>query len=212
MPNTVAALTGNQVAGYAVAAGFSGEDVRTITAIAKAESGWNARAHNPVPPDDSYGLTQINMRGDLGPSRRKAFGLKSNDDLYDPAVNMRAAYAVYKAAGNSFRPWSTYNNGSYKKWLSISPRTGDAPTITEQQKTGVQILQDGYANLTPWSAITNEMNKAIETFRQAAWLWLVIVIALTLLILGIVILNKERALRIAKTVTPVGRVAKVIGA
>jgi hypothetical protein len=49
---------------------FTPADAVVAVAIALAESGGNPAAHNPVPPDDSWGLWQINMRGHLGPVRR----------------------------------------------------------------------------------------------------------------------------------------------
>src|SRR3982750_492240 len=61
-----------------------------MAAIALAESNGNPTAHNAVPPDDSYGLWQINMRGKLGPARRQAFGIQSNTELFDPTKNARA--------------------------------------------------------------------------------------------------------------------------
>lgn len=92
------------------------EDI-VAAAIAKAESGLNREAHNPVPPDNSYGLWQINMIGDLGPARRRQFGISSNEELFDARVNGKAAFQVFRDAGNSFRPWSTFTNGSYLRFI-----------------------------------------------------------------------------------------------
>ena len=78
------------------AAGFKGEALKTAWAIAKRESGGRPEAYNPdrSTGDDSYGLFQINMLGDLGPSRRKQFGLQRNEDLLDPVVNAKAAFRM----------------------------------------------------------------------------------------------------------------------
>jgi hypothetical protein len=64
--------------------------------IARCESGWRADAHNPR-GEDSRGLFQINV----GPGAHPELAAV---DLYDPDVNARHAYQIYKAAG-SWRPW-----------------------------------------------------------------------------------------------------------
>jgi hypothetical protein len=106
------ALSGSQVYNLAKGAGFTSSQADTMTQIAWKESGWNASALNPKAPDLSFGLWQINMYGDLGPSRRRAYGLKSNSDLFNAATNARVARGVWKSQG--FNAWSVYKNGSYK--------------------------------------------------------------------------------------------------
>jgi hypothetical protein len=103
-------LTGEDVARLAYNAGFRGEDLVKVVAISKRESGWNTGAYNPdrSTGDDSYGLMQINMLGNLGPSRREWFGISNNDALYDPQTNMNAAFMMYSARGNSLYDWGAY--------------------------------------------------------------------------------------------------------
>lgn len=36
-------------------------------------------------------------------------GIHSSSDLYDPLLNVKAAYAIWQRAGNSWTPWSTYD-------------------------------------------------------------------------------------------------------
>ncbi len=112
----VAKLSPAQIAEYAHDAGFRGQDLTVAVAVALAESGGDTRAHNPVPPDDSYGLWQINMHGGLGPDRRDEFDLDSNRELFDPKENAQAAWEI-SGKGDSFEPWSTYTNGAYKQYL-----------------------------------------------------------------------------------------------
>jgi phage protein D len=107
-----------QAVGLARQAGFSGQDAITMGAIAMAESSGNARAHNPRPPDNSYGLWQINMLGSMGPARRAQLGISSNEALFDPATNARAARAIWQQQG--FRAWSTYTSGAYKGYLKAA--------------------------------------------------------------------------------------------
>lgn len=87
-------------------------------ALTVPESGRNTRAHNAIPPDNSYGLWQVNMLGDLGPERRAKYGLKSNDDLFNPLVNVRVAYGIWLDAGKSFKPWSAYLHGTYRPFMN----------------------------------------------------------------------------------------------
>jgi hypothetical protein len=106
-------MTPAEIAAVAKGAGFSGQSLQIAVAVALAESGGNPRAHNRVPPDDSYGLWQINMLGSLGPARRKQFGLSSNSQLFDPSTNARAAWAISNR-GTNWRPWSVYLFGQYR--------------------------------------------------------------------------------------------------
>lgn len=100
--------------------GFKGNSARIAYAIAMAESGGDPHSHNPNPPDNSYGYFQINMLGDLGPERRAAFHLRSNDDLYNPLTNAKAAYEISNG-GKNWIPWTTYTSGKYKEYLSGAP-------------------------------------------------------------------------------------------
>jgi hypothetical protein len=122
-------LSMEQVAGIAYEL-FSGmkivmseEDIKETTAVAVAiawaESGGNAMAHNnnASTGDDSYGLWQINMLGGMGPRRRALFGIKENDDLFDPRTNANAMFKLWMNKGRQFTDWSTYKNGVYKTHL-----------------------------------------------------------------------------------------------
>jgi hypothetical protein len=108
----VASLSQNQIYALARQAGLSDSRAVTAAAIAMAESGGNPESHNATPPDDSYGLWQINMLGSLGPARRAVYRLKANTDLYDPATNARVMSALSKQ-GADFNPWTTYTWGRY---------------------------------------------------------------------------------------------------
>lgn len=114
-------------------AGFKGEALKIARAIAQAESGLNPRAYNPNAGtgDKSYGLFQINMLGAMGPARRAQYGLKSNEDLFDPLTNAKVAFRM-SGGGTNWSPWSTYKSGVYKKHLGsdiaeIPNATGPAP-------------------------------------------------------------------------------------
>lgn len=105
------------IAGYARNAGLSGQSVAIAVAIALAESGGNTTDHNAVPPDNSYGLWQINMLGSMGPDRRAKLGISSNEELYDPAVNARAM-SMISNGGRNWKDWTTYTRGTYLRYYS----------------------------------------------------------------------------------------------
>lgn len=90
-------------------AGFKDDGLITMASIGWRESRWRPDAHNVGPKDDSYGLFQINMQGALGAARRKQFGIQRNEQLYDPVVNAKAAYAL-STQGKGFSPWRVNNN------------------------------------------------------------------------------------------------------
>lgn len=110
----MATLSYAQIRAYAAAAGAANPDV--AAAVAMAESGGSTTAHNGVPPDNSYGLWQINMYGSMGPARRKQYALTSNAQLTDPATNARVMASI-SSGGTNFSPWTTYTSGKYKKFL-----------------------------------------------------------------------------------------------
>ncbi|MDQ2587641.1 type VII secretion target [Saccharothrix yanglingensis] len=118
-------LSPERIARHAHDAGFRGQDLTIAVAVALAESGGDPRAHNSTPPDDSYGLWQVNMLGSLGPARRREFGLDSDSDLFSPAENARAANRI-SGDGRDWTPWSTYTNGAYRKHLDEARRGVEA--------------------------------------------------------------------------------------
>lgn len=122
-------LSQSQLEMYAAAAGAA--NPKLAAAVAMAESKGNTGAHNIVPPDDSYGLWQINMLGVLGPDRRAKLGITSNSQLYDPGTNARAMVMV-SGGGANFGAWSTYTSGEYAKYYTgtaVQAATGAQPII-----------------------------------------------------------------------------------
>lgn len=142
-------LTMEQLVGIAKGAGFSDDNAVIAAAIAMAESGGNSNAHNPKPPDNSYGLWQINMIGDLGPARRKQYGLSSNEQLFDPVTNAKIAFRI--SGGSNFSPWTTYTGGKYKSHLATAQAAKGAPPLkTSPVMTGGPGM-DGYITGDPSS-------------------------------------------------------------
>jgi hypothetical protein len=132
----MAQLSPLEILKLALQAGFSpdGEEAVTATAIALAESSGNPNAHNAVPPDDSFGLWQINMLGALGPDRREKLGLSRNEELFDPRTNARAARLVYTEADHDFKPWTTFTHGAFRDHLSAARNaaTQVGPGVVEE--------------------------------------------------------------------------------
>lgn len=106
-------MTKAQIEALATSVGFPSSVAPTVARIAMGESSGITNNYNGKGKDDSYGLMQINMYGDLGPARMKQFGLTSKADLNDPTKNMQAAFKIWKEAGQSFEPWGAFTNGSY---------------------------------------------------------------------------------------------------
>ena len=106
----------------AIEGGFTSKEAKIMAAIAMAESSGLARALNDdlKTGDNSFGLWQINMidtpNYKLGEERRKKLNIESNDELYNPAVNVRAAKMIFDEQG--FDAWSVYKSGAYKQFLS----------------------------------------------------------------------------------------------
>ena len=86
--------------------GFKGQSLKLAWSIVMRESRGHPTSHNKTSStgDNSYGLFQINMLGDLGADRREKFGIKNNNELLDPVVNAKAAFYM-SAHGTNFGSW-----------------------------------------------------------------------------------------------------------
>lgn len=86
--------------------GFEGESLRISWAIVMRESRGRPAAVNDdvTTKDNSWGLFQINMLGQLGADRRAKFNLASNDELLDPKKNAQVAYHM-SGRGRDFGAW-----------------------------------------------------------------------------------------------------------
>lgn len=99
-----------------VATGFPDPDL--AAAIAMAESGGD-----PCARGDPHQDPDCTTRGDVATS----FGLwqihvpahpeYESADLFDPATNARAAFAISKG-GRDWSPWSTFASGAYQAYYS----------------------------------------------------------------------------------------------
>jgi hypothetical protein len=94
-------------------AGFSGDGLKMAKAIVFYESTNRPMALNKS--SNCYGLFQINMTGSMGPDRRKKYGLKSNEDLYNPLISAQIAYQM----SNGGTTWSAWSTETQAKKLSL---------------------------------------------------------------------------------------------
>jgi hypothetical protein len=103
-PTAQRRLTANQIAGYARAAGFAGDDLATAVAVALAESSGDTHAR--APSGCCHGLWQIHAR-----AHNEAI-----TDLWDPAYNARVAHRIWTRAGG-WGPWEAYTRGLHTRYL-----------------------------------------------------------------------------------------------
>ena len=164
-----------EIARAARKAGFPEDKIATMTAIAMAESSGDSAAlnDNPNTGDLSYGLWQINMIGDLGPERRKLFGIKTNEELLDPLTNAKAAYEIYKLQG--YAAWSVYKSGKYRDYMVTAKKASASaletptpePEITQVDQSTRYKVNDDVSNILGENAIITSTMGAQESFRNA---------------------------------------------
>lgn len=122
-------LTAQQIAGYAQAAGFTGQGLTWAVAVALAESGGNAAAqHTNTNGSVDRGLWQINSRAHPEVSSAQAF---------DPAQAARAAFTISKG-GTSWTPWTTAKNGAAQAMLGTAALAASKPIATGSSSTTAQ--------------------------------------------------------------------------
>ena len=120
----MATLTPAQIYTLAHQAGLSAGAATTATAIALAESGGRTDVQGDLKLQDatwgpSVGLWQIrSLKSQYGTG-----GPRDASRLTDPWFNTKSMLSI-SGKGASWRPWSTWTNGSYKKYLS--PASGGA--------------------------------------------------------------------------------------
>ncbi len=132
-------LSDSELANLLYEAGFRGDRLKTAFAVAKAESNARPKAYNPPSNntgDDSYGIFQINMIGDLGPDRRKRYNLERDEDLFDPARNARVAFEMSNK-GKDWGAWTTYTGGKYKQFMKDADKALESLKKTKERFTNV---------------------------------------------------------------------------
>ena len=141
-------------------AGFNGQSASTIVAIAQAESGLNpnARGINTSGSVDR-GILQIN----------NVYHPEVSDYCaYNPQCAFQQAYRISNA-GTNFTPWTTYNSGAYRQYLSKASFTTNTSPNSSSGITGT------------WQDQVMVMAEKIAVF----------IMAILLIFLGFYILNQK---------------------
>lgn len=115
-------LTHVELKGLLKAVGFEGKALSQAWAIAMRESRGRSIAYNgnTKTGDNSFGIFQINMIGNMGDARRDKFGMVSNAMLLDPVTNAQIAH--YMSDGGT--DWSAWKGMTprAKEWLKKFPK------------------------------------------------------------------------------------------
>ena len=129
-------LTSYELVELLAAVGFEGKALKTAWAVAMRESRGHPTSHNKNAStgDNSYGLFQINMIGNMGVDRLARFkdriGITKMADLLDPVANAKAAYYM-TAGGKDWGSWglgpNAYDGSSAEpavtRWLADFPKS-----------------------------------------------------------------------------------------
>lgn len=226
-------LNASQIAAYARAAGFSGQELTVAVAVALGESSGRTTVVNPI---GCVGLWQINQ-----PVHVQSHPTWSKEWLKNPANNARAAYTLSNG-GRNWQPWEAYTNGDYKKHLSAAKRAtgigvgadfsvpfgpfGDS----DPESPGIDVPVPG-GELMPGLGDVGSALKAmaIATARATAWIsnsdnWLravQVVLGGALVVGGLVVVARpfikpvaDKAIKVGKAAaarTPAGRAAAAGG-
>ena len=117
-PPSEGAMSRQQMVDLAVSAGFTPEEAYTVSQIGMGESGWdptNSTERSGLRArtgEDSVGLMQINWGYHKDRGWLQKLGINKREDLFNPALNMKAAKFLYDQARN-FNDWTVYTSGDY---------------------------------------------------------------------------------------------------
>jgi hypothetical protein len=123
----MATLTASQIYTLLLEGGFPPDRARLMTAIAQAESSRNPGAMGDLALQNgtwgpSVGLFQIRtLKAETGTGSDRDIERLMNN----PAEQVRAALKI-SGGGRNLRPWSTYTNGAYRKFLDEPLQAGAA--------------------------------------------------------------------------------------
>jgi len=180
-----------QAEGLWIKAGGDPSVAAIAAAIMFPESGGNPQAINPTDNNgtqSSWGLWQISTGTHATPDPNWA----------DPLTNAKLAVAKYKGAGNSFRPWGTYNSGAYRRYLQngVPPdmSAGGAGGVTGVPPggfpdNGIQTVASGGA-LDPNTWITG-IGNLLGQLGNYAFMGLLVVGGSVLVLIGLLMIIRD---------------------
>ena len=188
-------LSLGQVAAFMQQAGVPATAIPQGLGVATAESGLRTDAVSPPNSNGTVdrGLWQINSVHGKDPAR-----------LMDPAYNTQVAFELWSSAGNSWRPWSTFNNGSahvvntayapalnplggLPQWLTGIVPGGPIPLDILGRAGGGIVNSTGLANLGKGVGVVVGTLTSVSFWKRAAilWLgWMTLVIGFVVLVSG----------------------------
>ena len=186
------ALSIPELAGYAKAAGFTGDNLVTIVAIALRESGGNASVigdiDNPHAGCRSYGLVQINVcpQGTAGGNNRGTPWRENPTTLLDPVTNFKAAYEM-SGGGRNFGPWTTYRAGIPAPDVArVRAAIGDPNSVTASSASSSSSSSDPAAGSSSPTIFARLLDWT--TWRSVLY----VVGGLGLVAAGLIILNRDK--------------------
>jgi hypothetical protein len=217
----MAKLSAQQIAGYALAAGFPATEIATATAVALGESGGESTATNRNSNGSyDYGLWQINTVH--GP-------LLNQGNRFDPLDNAKMAFTVWQRAGNKWTPWSVYKSGIYRTFLPTATlaaakpddvgnrpgAAGSAPAVDDPNSGPIDATVGGLnsiaASLADFGKTVGSINTFVQTlFSGGTWLRIgAFIMGCSLLLFSFVRLTGADKAAVAIGKTAVGVAAKV---
>jgi hypothetical protein len=152
------AYTYSQLEGFWTGAGGSSATAPIAAAIGLAESnGENVIQQGQPYATEGWGIWQITP-GDSEPS------IGTDNALLNPQTNAKAAVAKWKAAGESFSPWTTFTSGKYLQFLQ-----GNVPASASSGGTATASTT-GLPGLSFPSEITSFFSDASAFTEKLMWL------------------------------------------
>ncbi len=181
----------------------AGKAAVSMIAIAKAESGLNAKAENKSNIEDSVGLFQINMNAQGSLLKQ----LTGSDDpavwrswLQDPINNANAAVEIYHRWGNSFNAWTTWTNGTAPAIAAKLPsnsawgmQTISGASVSNSQAATTAVSGVTGSSSSIGSQIHDTVTKITEPLRDTVTRVEYVAIGLVMAVLGLYILIKTLA-------------------
>lgn len=124
----------DDVARLVIEVGIREDAQAVLVAIANRESNFNSMSSNQVPPDNSWGLWQINTINGASPQYR-------HYDLTDPYTNA-VVMAEMSGGGENLHPWVTQRDGSNEP--NVSAKYNVQNFMSEAQAAVNRVKAQGY--------------------------------------------------------------------
>jgi hypothetical protein len=142
---SVPILSPAQIYQYAISAGFPdnppGQGVATqMVAIALRESAGCPTATNLVPPDNSWGLWQINVNPGANAGILTQLGLSDPSQLLDPATNAAAAFAIWGGNPNNLQVAWAINTPGYAQAYQNNLPAAQAAALSVSGASGADTV------------------------------------------------------------------------